>query len=80
MGEYSPDLLAVTGRRSFFSSKGATWKNGLVAWAFALALKIMRPFLLGKTAVLLTMAAEKAADRSPDWNVARSSMEAKSRE
>jgi hypothetical protein len=51
-----------------------------VAWAFALALKIMRPFLLGKTAVLLTMAAEKAADRSPDWNVARSSTEAKSRE
>jgi hypothetical protein len=35
---------------------------------------------IGKTAVLLTMVAGKLVDQSPDWNVARSSTEAKSGE
>ena len=91
MGEHSADVLVVTARGRFLCSKGIIGQDGLTVGSIA-AGKLadlmvvsqdfcpIEPSEIGTKAVLLTMAKGKVVCQSPDWNVARSSREAKSRE
>jgi phosphoribosyl-AMP cyclohydrolase len=91
LGEHSADVLAVTGRGRFLSSKGVIWQDGLTegsieAGKLADLMVVSQDFFpiepseIGKTAVLLTMANGKVVYQSRDRNAAWSSAEAKSRE
>jgi Amidohydrolase family len=91
LGEHSADLLVVTGRGRFLCSKGVIWQDGLTGGSIEAGKRAdlmvvsqdffpIEPSEIGNTAALLTMAKGKVVYQSPDWNVARSSREAKSRE